>query len=370
MSDKTLFWADQTLNTGVRHGISAETLSAVAAALTAIGAGWFDIQLTAWLKYDGKLADFPFADKARCVADNSLEQAESAWQAGFRNLLVTYTFQRWRNVSSDLEPVLTYAREQDMTVFLHIVNASELGASVIRTLFPLLEKYEVQSIIVGDRDSRLQPLTTQELIAALADGIPCRLGFHAHNTLGMATANTYGALRAGATDLAVAAAGIGCCGHAALEEVLVAAKCLAGREISFPETLAADLTAVLQQFGYEVPISKAIIGEHIFSHESGIHVNGIRKDTRLYEAFEPEMVGLQRRIVLGKHSGATAIRAKFEEWGLPLETRMVRILLKKIRRLAVSKKNIVDDIQIKRLYYRMHRRSRMKMVLEEATGDE
>lgn len=372
MKGKAQMWADQTLNTGVRYGLTREVLAATAQILTGMGVDLFDIQLTAWRKTPYTIADFAFSDKARCIIDASQEQVESAWQEGFANLVITYTFQRWRDCIQDLAAVLSAAYNYGLSTSLHIVNASETDAESIRGFFSLVRQYAVKTLIIGDRDSRLEPLQTFAIMKRLSADTPCDLGFHAHNSYGLATANAYAAMQAGASELAVSVAGIGCCGHAAFEEVLLAAQGLAGQNIAISNTLASDAKTVLALQGYETPSNKAVIGQHIFSHESGIHVNGIAKDHRLYEAFSPETVGLSRRVVIGKHSGTTSLRTKFEEWGLTLDERTARQLLKKIRRLAVAKKNVVEDIQLKRLYYRMLKRSRIRMQMSpwEATAYE
>lgn len=361
MNGKAQIWADQTLNTGVLQGLPRDTLSETARLLSKAGADLFDLQLSAWHRYPEREAEVAFAGQVRSIIDANVQQVESACQAGFNSLLLTYTFQRWRSIEQDLAEVLSAGRNKGLSLSLHVVNASEAEAQMIKAFFPILQRYSVKSLIIGDRDSRLDPLQTFELIGNLRGDAPCLLGFHAHNSYGLATANAYAAMRAGAAELAVAAAGIGCCGHAALEEVLLAGRCIGGQELAISGTLAADITTVLAYLGYDTPANKAVIGQAIFSHESGIHVNGIGKDHRLYEAFPPELVGLSRRVVIGKHSGTTSLKAKFEEWGLPLEARVAKQLLAKIRRLAVAKKNIVEDMQLKRLYYRMIRRSHMRI---------
>lgn len=368
MKEKAQLWADQTLNTALLYGLTREALASVAHILSAAGMDWFDLQLAALRKYPYPASELTFNGKARCIIDASLEQVEYAWQAGFRHLVVAYTVQRWRENRQDLELVLAAAQGRDLKVTLHVVNASELEADDIRLFFPLLAEYTVKSLVIGDRDSRLEPLRTFELLARLSADAPCALGFHAHNSYGLATANAFAALRGGASELAVSVAGVGNCGHAAMEEVMLGAQCLAGREVTLSRTLATDAAAVLTYLGLMTPPNKAVIGEHIFSHESGIHVNGMTKDHRLYEAFAPETVGLTRRMVIGKHSGTTSIKMKVDEWGLSLGERAARQLLKKVRRLAVAKKGIVDDRQLKRMFYRMQRRNSMRMTPKGGAG--
>jgi homocitrate synthase NifV len=363
MNDEKLIWVDQTLNMGIRQGLRPDALASVAGLLTGLGINVFDVRLTAWQLYQHSLPECPFAPYIRCVIDPYLQEMRSAWQAGFCKVAVTCEVRAKRE---GVEPVLAFADENGMEVSLHIIDASEYEVEIVKEWAPLFEQYKVKSLIIGDRDSRWEPLRAAEYIGNILSAFTCTVGFHAHNRCGLATANSFAALRAGVKEVAVSIAGIGLQGHAALEEVMLGSVYLLKQPVPIKESLAADAAAIMKYFGYDIPLDKAVIGKYIFSHESGIHVNGIMKDSSLYEAFAPETVGLTRRIVLGKHSGTTSITAKCRELGLALDERSAKYLLKRIRKLAVSKKGLVEEAQLKRLYYRMTHRSRVRAKTREA----
>ena len=96
--------------------------------------------------------------------------------------------------------------------------------------------------------------------------------------------------------------------------------------------------------------NKAIIGAAIFAHESGLHVDGVNKDPWIYEPFAPELVGLKRHFIIGKHSGTAALRTKFATWGIRLEEAETRVLLTHVRALAVRKRAAITDAELQRLY--------------------
>jgi homocitrate synthase NifV len=95
---------------------------------------------------------------------------------------------------------------------------------------------------------------------------------------------------------------------------------------------------------------KAIVGTNMFAHESGIHTDGTLKFPGTYEAFQPEEVGLERQIVIGKHSGKASIKAKFLEYGIELTEAQAENILAQVRATAVNLKRSLFDKEIMYLY--------------------
>lgn len=106
-----------------------------------------------------------------------------------------------------------------------------------------------------------------------------------------------------------------------------------------------EAVALLRTAGFRVSPHKAVLGDHIFAVESGIHVDGIAKNPTLYETYPPESVGLERSIVIGKHSGRAALRLKAAQLGINLvETREKR-LLAAVQKMAVRQQHSLSDRQ-------------------------
>ncbi len=150
----------------------------------------------------------------------------------------------------------------------------------------------------------------------------CTLSAHCHNDLGLATANTVAAVRAGARQVEVTVNGIGeRAGNAALEEVVVFLH--TRRDRYFPTTRIdlsqlADTSRIVSQLtGVAVPSHKAIVGHNAFSHASGVHQDGLLKHRRTYELLDPTTIGRAwSHLVLGHHSGRRAIRTWLSELGV------------------------------------------------------
>ena len=100
-----------------------------------------------------------------------------------------------------------------------------------------------------------------------------------------------------------------------------------------------------------IPIWKAIIGTNVFAHESGIHADGILKNPMNYEAFSPEAVGLERQMIIGKHSGSKALIHKFQdEFGIELDGETAAQLLERVRSAAVELKRPLFDKELMLIY--------------------
>jgi 2-isopropylmalate synthase len=171
---------------------------------------------------------------------------------------------------------------------------------------------------------------------------------HCHNDLGLATANSLSALRAGARQVEVCVNGIGeRAGNTALEEIVMA---LRTHKASLGMTTGIDTTEIARTSrlvsmlsGYVVQPNKAVIGANAFSHESGIHQHGVLMERTTYEIMNPEDIGLAgNRIVLGKHSGRHAFVDALDTLGITLAREPLDRAFARFKDLADRKVNLVD----------------------------
>ncbi|MFN3603317.1 MAG: 2-isopropylmalate synthase [Leptonema sp. (in: bacteria)] len=172
---------------------------------------------------------------------------------------------------------------------------------------------------------------------------------HCHNDLGMATANSLAAVRAGARQIECTINGIGeRAGNTALEEVVMAIytrgeyynvhTTIHTKEIMKTSMLVRTIT------GMVVQPNKAIVGDNAFAHESGIHQHGVLKNPLTYEIITPESIGLpSNRIVLGRHSGRYALRDRIIRLGYSLDESQFEEVFYKFSELADKKKEVYDE---------------------------
>lgn len=234
-------------------------------------------------------------------------------------------------------------------VSLGMEDASRADPAFLDQLARQAERSGARRIRFADTLGVLDPFSTYEAIRRLRGAVDMEIEIHAHNDLGLATANTLAALRAGATHANTTVNGLGeRAGNAALEEVVMSLRHLHGVDTGVRSTeLVAISQLVAQASGRPVAVNKSIVGEAVFTHESGIHVDGLLKNPRNYEGFDPAEVGRERRTVLGKHSGSRAVRVAYQALGLPVIDPQVQPLLERIRQHAVHTKRppTTDELQ-------------------------
>ena len=198
----------------------------------------------------------------------------------------------------------------------------------------------------------LDPFHTWDRIRRLRTESDLSLEIHAHDDLGLATANTLAAIAAGATHANTTVNGLGeRAGNAALEEVVMALRHIYGMKTSInPRHFPAISRLVERASGRTVAANKSIVGKAAFTHEAGIHVDGLRKDPRNYQAFDPEEVGRTHTTMLGKHSGSHSVIDAYARLGLTVGGADVTRLLERIRGHAVATKRPPTAAELKRFY--------------------
>jgi 2-isopropylmalate synthase len=174
------------------------------------------------------------------------------------------------------------------------------------------------------------------------------ISVHCHNDLGMATANTLAALRAGARQAEVTINGIGeRAGNTALEEVVMALQTrgnLFGLDTGIDASQISRVSKLVSAVtGMRVQPNKAIVGDNAFAHEAGIHQHGMLSHQETYEIMRPETVGLtQSQLVLGKHSGRHGFAARLSDLGYELDNDSLDKAFERFKVLADRKKTVTD----------------------------
>ena len=177
---------------------------------------------------------------------------------------------------------------------------------------------------------------------------------HAHDDLGLATANTLAAFEAGATAASVTVNGLGeRAGNAALEQVVMALRVAHGIDCGVrTEKLALLSSLVARASGRAVAPERPVVGGATFRHESGLHCAGLLKDLRSYEPFAPETVGRRREpFAIGWKSGAAALGAALRAAGETLETGAIQRLLPLVRRRARELRRTLSPAELIELHH-------------------
>ncbi|MFL1462220.1 2-isopropylmalate synthase [Roseococcus sp. DSY-14] len=253
--------------------------------------------------------------------------------------LVTASVTMARNATDDVEWSAEDGTRTEMEFLCRCVEAAiKAGATTIN--IPDTVGYAVP-------EDMARIFTTLRERVPGADGVI--FSTHNHNDLGLAVANTLAAIRAGARQVECTINGIGeRAGNASLEEAVMA---LRTRADAIPTTNNIVTTKLLKiskllaaTTGFDVQPNKAIVGRNAFAHESGIHQDGMLKDSSTYEIMTPESVGwTSTSLVLGKHSGRAAFRDRLKSLGYEVGDNQLNDAFKRFKDLADRKKVVYDE---------------------------
>lgn len=213
----------------------------------------------------------------------------------------------------------------------------------------------VKRFRIADTVGILTPFGTTELITRIIDTFPqIDIDFHAHNDLGMATANAVTALMSGARAVSVTVNGIGeRAGNAALEEVAMAiVRSVPGLAVSLDTKGLSELCTMISSIS-QCPIApdKPVTGSSVFTHESGIHCNALLTDHNTYEPFDPALVGRPpSEFVAGSHSGTSGILAMLGDEGKNITREDIKRIMPIIRKAALNKRRSLISSEVKQIF--------------------
>ncbi|MEK4850244.1 homocysteine methyltransferase [Paenibacillus sp. FSL H7-0756] len=243
-----------------------------------------------------------------------------------------------------------YGLRQGMTVSAGMEDSSRAELSFLIEVVNTLYKEGIRRFRYADTVSAHHPGQMAERVSRLLGEVPgdVELEVHCHNDFGLACANTLSGIAAGAVWASTTVAGIGeRTGNAAMEEVAMAWRYLYGGECAVRlEGLQGLADKVIAASGRSVGDAKPVVGQLAFTHESGIHVDGLMKEQETYQFFDPAVVGRAHRFVLGKHSGSGGVAHVLEQLGLAVSAETAGRLLEKVRAYAEARKGTVPEVML------------------------
>ena len=240
---------------------------------------------------------------------------------------------------------IEYAKDHGLTVEFSAEDATRTERNFLFEVFNEAVSAGADFLDVPDTVGILTPIMAREIITDIKDNFSIPISVHFHNDFGLATANTLTAIECGANQAHVTVNGLGeRTGNCSLEELVMSLKSAYGIDLGLDTTRLYSLSHLVGRLtGVKMPVNKPIVGDNAFAHESGIHVHGILNNASTYEPMSPEMVGHSRRIVLGKHTGANAIKSKLKEYHIDLDSEQFDKVFAEIKSLGDSGKCITDD---------------------------
>jgi 2-isopropylmalate synthase len=248
---------------------------------------------------------------------------------------------------------VSYAKEFVDDVEFSCEDAGRSDIGFLKEISDAVIEAGASTINLPDTVGYKLPSEIGEMVRIMSEYTKNRaiISVHNHNDLGLGVANSLEAILNGARQVECTINGLGeRAGNAALEEIVMALKVredifanyktnINTKEIYAASRLIANIT------GIEPQPNKAIVGKNAFSHESGIHQDGMLKNRETYEIMSPQTIGLVKddTLVLGKHSGRAAFKEKLAKLGFKLEEEALNKSFERFKILADRKKEIYDD---------------------------
>lgn len=248
------------------------------------------------------------------------------------------------------------ALDLGLQVCVGMEDASRADPYFLMQLAEAAEDSGAGRVRFADTLGIMDPFSVRERIAELRAVTGLAIEMHAHDDLGLATANTLAAVLGGATHVNTTVHGLGeRAGNAALEEVVMGLRHLHGLDCGVDMTRYEQLSQlVAAASGRHVGWQKSLVGAGVFTHESGIHVDGLLKDRRNYQGIDPAELGREHSLVLGKHSGRSAVRTAFAALKIDLDRRQSESILQRVRAFVEETKRPPGEQDLRRFLQELH----------------
>jgi homocitrate synthase NifV len=255
-------------------------------------------------------------------------------------------------VLAQIRPHVEMALAAGLDVSVGMEDASRAERDFLCRVAEHAQAAGARRVRFADTLGILDPFSTVEAITQLRRAVDLEIEIHAHNDLGLATANTLAAFRAGATHANTTVNGLGeRAGNAPLEEVVMAMRHIHGADLGVDSHWLLPISQLVEDAsGRPVAANKSIVGAGVFTHESGIHVDGLMKDQRNYQGFDPAELGRSHRLVLGKHSGSHAVQAAYANLGLHPTALETAQIIERIRAHAMQTKHEPSATELTHFY--------------------
>jgi homocitrate synthase NifV len=247
--------------------------------------------------------------------------------------------------------MVEYAKDHGLYISLNSEDAT-------RTEFPFLKEFALKGKEAGadrlrvcDTLGVLIPESTRYLVKRVIDEVKIPVEIHTHNDYGLGVANALAAYEVGAEWASTTVNGLGeRAGNSSLEGIIMSLTKLYNLETNFKMDKLYEISRYVEEAsGLPVPANRSIVGQHMFTHESGIHVDGVLKYPYTYESFLPDEIGASRKIIIGKHSGKHAVWDKLNDLGIKVDKDHLIEILEVIKERSQKRKSAIKDRELKKI---------------------
>ncbi|MEN2495172.1 MAG: 2-phosphonomethylmalate synthase [Hyphomicrobiaceae bacterium hypho_1] len=259
-------------------------------------------------------------------------------------------------VLQQIKSIVPRALDLGFRVCIGGEDASRADLDFLKEILKVSERVGAERFRFADTVGIMDPFTIYDRIRDLRSSSSLDIEIHAHDDIGLATANSLAAVRGGASYVNTTVFGLGeRAGNAPLEEITVGLSKFFGLKTGIDLRNYASLAKFVEEAsGCKVSPLKSLVGDRVFSHESGIHVDGLIKDPYNYQGVDPAEFGRRHDFVLGKHSGTRGLIHAYAELGIVLERDIAVRILPEVRRFAEKLKRSPTSDELISFHHAQH----------------
>lgn len=265
--------------------------------------------------------------------------------------------------------MIRYATNEGVYVAQGLIDASRADDTFMKEMIHAGESAGAKRFRVSDTAGLLSPERTSELIRNVKSITNCTIEFHAHNDFGLALANTLSAISAGAEIVDTTLLGVGeRSGNVSLDQLVMAldhgpanphgdtdghtgaGSETEARSVGNMDQIIRLSKAFAEMIHYDIAPDRPFLGSRIFSHESGVHADGIKKDPASYQPYDPSITGHEHKIVPGKHTGSGSILMIIREKYPRAKKEDAESIIEALREHSVNKKRELTNEEVIRIY--------------------
>ncbi|MFD1567325.1 LeuA family protein [Halolamina litorea] len=239
------------------------------------------------------------------------------------------------------------AAESGAEVMFSPMDATRTDPDYLAEVVEAVSAVGVDWINVPDTCGVATPGRFADLIRTVREHTDARIDVHTHDDFGLASANALAGFEAGADRAQVSVGGIGeRAGNAAFEQVVMAAESVYGADTGVDTTKITELARIVEaRSGVPTAPNAPVVGDNAFAHESGIHAAGVIENSATFEpgVMTPEMVGAERELVLGKHTGTHSVRERLRQAGYDPTDEEVRAVTREVKDRGAAGDEITED---------------------------
>ncbi len=242
--------------------------------------------------------------------------------------------------------IIGHVRKHSELCMFSAMDATRTDWDYLIDVFQTAADAGATIINVPDTVGVISPSAMKTLITRINREVRCPIDVHCHNDFGLAVANTITAVEAGASQVQVTVNGLGeRAGNADLAQTVMNMESIYRIKTGIEKSRLVETSRLISRFsGIGIPPIQPVVGENVFSHESGIHSHGVIKNSATFEPgiMTPEMVGHRRRLTLGKHVGRHAVRQMLTDVHIEPTDPQLDVIIEKVKAVASRGKRVTD----------------------------